>query len=102
MRRTLRVAFVAAAVLAGTTLVIRASDDSDAELQFQLATLLFEETRYGEALDAFDRATAADDAALAVRAYTLSLHDALPISIASFPSLVGQRIESYRDRKSVV
>lgn len=67
MGRTLRVAFVAAAVLGGT-FAIRASENSDAELQFQLATLLFEETRYRDALDAFDRATTAGDARLAARA----------------------------------
>ena len=33
----------------------------DADLQFQLANLLFDETRYQEALQAFDRATQTND-----------------------------------------
>jgi Flp pilus assembly protein TadD/predicted aspartyl protease len=40
----------------------------DAELQIQLANLLIEETRYPEALGAFERATRADDPLLALRA----------------------------------
>ena len=41
---------------------------NDAELQFQLGTLLFGETRYREALNAFRLATATDDKPLAVQA----------------------------------
>ena len=37
----------------------------DADLQLQLGTLLYDETRYQEALQAFDRATKTDDPALA-------------------------------------
>lgn len=39
-----------------------------ADVQFQLATLLFDETRYGEALDAFRRATEATNPDIAVAA----------------------------------
>ena len=42
--------------------------NSDAELQYQLANLLFDETRYWEALQAFERASEAPDQALALRA----------------------------------
>jgi len=42
--------------------------NTDAELQFQLANLLFDETRYWEALQAFERASEAPDRALALRA----------------------------------
>jgi predicted aspartyl protease/thioredoxin-like negative regulator of GroEL len=40
----------------------------DAELQFQIGTLLFEETRYREALDAFRQAVHTEDRDLALRA----------------------------------
>jgi Tfp pilus assembly protein PilF/predicted aspartyl protease len=43
---------------------------NDAELQFQIGTLLFDETRYREALDAFKKATDTDDKALAIQART--------------------------------
>ena len=36
---------------------VRGAADTDADLQFQLATLLYDETRYQEALQAFDQAT---------------------------------------------
>ena len=49
---------------------IRAGEisNTDAELQFQLANLLFDETRYWDALQAFERAGEAADPALALRA----------------------------------
>ena len=56
--RTFRRVLTAAAIV-GCTLAMRADTRGDAELQFQLANLLFEETRYHEALQAFDRAIAA-------------------------------------------
>jgi Flp pilus assembly protein TadD/predicted aspartyl protease len=63
-----RVALVAvlAAVLSVVAQGRRSSDD--AELQYQLATLLFDETRFEEALEAFRKATGAADPRLAVRA----------------------------------
>ncbi|HEV8316433.1 MAG TPA: aspartyl protease family protein [Vicinamibacterales bacterium] len=70
MPRTLRVLPLAAALVAGT-IVIRGSDivsTGDAELQFQIASVLFDENRYDEAIAAFDRAAKADDPALSVRA----------------------------------
>ena len=66
MRRTLRFVLSAVAVVA-CTLVLRADDQitaGDAELQFQLGNLLSDETRYREALDAFDKAIHTDDASL--------------------------------------
>jgi len=49
---------------------IRAGEisNTDAELQFQLANLLFDETRYWDALQAFERAGESADPALALRA----------------------------------
>ena len=62
-----RAALIAALVLAAT-FVLRADTGADAELQYQLGTLLFEQSRYRESLEAFDRAIQASDAALATRA----------------------------------
>ena len=64
-----RMALVAAAVLAALVSGVqgRAPGD-DAALQFQLGTLLFEETRYREALEAFRKAVAADSKSMAVQA----------------------------------
>jgi Flp pilus assembly protein TadD/predicted aspartyl protease len=64
-----RMALVAAAVLAALVSGVqgRAPGD-DAALQFQLGTLLFEETRYREALEAFRKAVGADSKQMAVQA----------------------------------
>ena len=71
MPRSLRfpsaVALIVALLLVATTRA-GAISNADAELQYQLATLLFEETRYWEALQAFERAAEASDPALALRA----------------------------------
>jgi Flp pilus assembly protein TadD/predicted aspartyl protease len=60
-------ALVAAALFVGCTLVVKGAG-SDADLQLQLATLLYDETRYQEALQAFDQATQTDDPVIALRA----------------------------------
>jgi Flp pilus assembly protein TadD/predicted aspartyl protease len=73
----------AAAIVAAATLALSAEDrieTGDAELQFQLANLLFEETRYQEALQAFDRATRAEDPALALRARKGKVRTALRVA----------------------
>jgi len=64
-----RMALAAAAVLAALVSGVhgRAPGD-DAALQFQLGTLLFEETRYREALEAFRKAVGADSKSMAVQA----------------------------------
>ena len=70
-RRTLRFVVSAAAMAAACTLALGAADAitaGDAELQFQLANLLVDETRYPEALEAFTKASHAPDPALAIRA----------------------------------
>ena len=82
MRWTLRFVLCAAAVVA-CTLVIQADDKitaSDAELQFQLGNLLSDETRFREALDAFDRAIETDDHDLQVRARAGKVKTALRIA----------------------
>jgi predicted aspartyl protease/Tfp pilus assembly protein PilF len=81
-RWTLRFVLCAAAVVA-CTLVIQADDKitaSDAELQFQLGNLLSDETRFREALDAFDRAIHTDDHDLQVRARAGKVKTALRIA----------------------
>ena len=81
-RWTLRFVLCAAAVVA-CTLVIQADDKitaGDAELQFQLGNLLSDETRFREALDAFDRAIQTDDHDLQVRARAGKVKTALRIA----------------------
>ncbi len=71
MQRFLRCALIPAALVAACTLGLRAAgaiSSGDAELQIQIANLLIEETRYPEALGAFERAARADDPLLALRA----------------------------------
>ena len=63
-----RVALVAVVVLTALVTGVQGRDVNDASLQFQLGTLLFEETRYREALDAFRKAVGADSKSLAVQA----------------------------------
>ena len=62
MSNPVRFASAVALTLACSFLVpLRAGEisNTDAELQFQLANLLFDETRYWEALQAFERASEA-------------------------------------------
>jgi tetratricopeptide (TPR) repeat protein len=61
-------ALVAAAVLTALVSGVQGRDVKDANLQFQLGTLLFEETRYREALDAFRKAVDADSKSLSIQA----------------------------------
>ncbi|MGH9236772.1 MAG: retroviral-like aspartic protease family protein [Vicinamibacterales bacterium] len=75
----LRAALIAALVLAAT-FVLRADTGADAELQYQVGTLLFEQSRYREAAEAFDRAAQAGDAALATRARKGKVRAALRIA----------------------
>ena len=64
-----RLALVAVVVLAALVTGVQGrSDVNDANLQFQLGTILFEETRYREALDAFRKAVKAETKAVAVQA----------------------------------
>ena len=83
MRTMMRLVLVTAVVAAGTTLGLRAQDslpNGDAELQFQLGTLLFDQARYRESLVAFDRATRGADLALTVRARKGKIRSALRIA----------------------
>src|SRR5689334_15066617 len=74
--------FVVAAVVVGSLAVVadeRASS-GDGELQYQLASLLYDETRYQEAILAFDRAAHTDDPALALKARKGKIRTALRIA----------------------
>ncbi len=68
--RSLRLTLCVAAGIAACTLGLRAQkvSNTDAEVQYQLGVLLSGETRYELAVDAFDRATRADDPDLVNRA----------------------------------
>jgi Flp pilus assembly protein TadD/predicted aspartyl protease len=72
MFRTLRTVVVASALGCGAVLALHAADGiptHDAELQFQIATLFFDDTKYFEAIDAYRRAEkATTDPALALKA----------------------------------
>jgi predicted aspartyl protease len=81
MPRSLR--FVVAAVVVASGFAFTANArvaTDDAEVQFQLATLLFEETRYWEALEAFERAAQTEDAGLALRARKGRVRSALRVA----------------------
>jgi len=82
-RWSLRFVLSAVAVVTACALVLGADDritSGDAELQFQLGNLLSDETRYREALDAFDKATHTDDRALQQRARQGKVKTALRIA----------------------
>ena len=68
MRMVVRGAVVAAMCTAVGLAVEGHGGAADAELQFQLGSLLYQETRFDEARDAFRRAAATDDPALKMRA----------------------------------
>ena len=65
-----RLALVAVAAMTAVMLGAQGKDSQagDASLQYQLGTLLFDETRYREALDAFRKAVNADSKSLAIQA----------------------------------
>ena len=63
-----RFALVAAAIVTALVSGVHGRDVNDAGLQFQLGTLLFEETRYREALEAFRKAIAAESKTISVQA----------------------------------
>jgi Flp pilus assembly protein TadD/predicted aspartyl protease len=88
-RRFVIVALVCAAFLASP----RASSDvDDSEVQFQLASLLFDETRFSEALDAYRKVIDATDRDLALRAR---------IGIVRTALRIGQFQEAQREGASL-
>ncbi|MGE4223340.1 MAG: aspartyl protease family protein [Vicinamibacterales bacterium] len=87
--RGLLVAAMCAAV--GLTLEGRRTGD-DAELQYQLGSLLYEETRFDEARQAFRRAAASDDPDLRLRAR---------IGVVKTALLVGEFEEAQQEAASL-
>jgi Flp pilus assembly protein TadD/predicted aspartyl protease len=78
-----RVSWVVVGAVIGCSLALAAAEregSGDAELQFQLASLLYDETRYGEALQAFERAEQTADAALGIRARKGRIRSALKVA----------------------
>ncbi len=71
---------LSAALVLVPTFVLRAETDADAALQYQLGSLLFEEMRYSDAVEAFDRAMQASDTALAMRARKGKVRSALRVA----------------------
>ena len=78
MRRVFRCAGVAAALIVGVCL--HAATDVDAELQYQLGSVFLDQTRYREAVEAFDRASRSADEQLAMRARKGKVRAALRIA----------------------
>jgi Flp pilus assembly protein TadD/predicted aspartyl protease len=70
----------AAALILSASFALRAETDADAELQVQLASVLFDQARYQEALDAFDHATRSSDAAVVTRARKGKIRSALRVA----------------------
>jgi predicted aspartyl protease len=93
MRWTLRFALCTATVFAAT-FVIRAADTTDAELQFQLGNLLSDETRFREALDAFEKAIQTDDHDLQVRARAGKVKTALRIAEFDLAQTEGELLKA--------
>ena len=90
---------------------VHGRDVNDASLQFQLGTLLFEETRYREALEAFRKAVGADSKSIAIQARIGVVKSALRLGEfieaqheADHPQAAGaaQRRRARRARRRVV
>jgi Flp pilus assembly protein TadD len=78
--RTVQALTCAAALLVGLSLGLNADIGGDADLQLQLGTLLYDETRYQEALVAFTEATKTDDPRLAVAARKGTVRTSLKVA----------------------
>ncbi len=78
--RTVQALTCAAALLVGCSLVLNADVGGDADLQLQLGTLLYDETRYQEALVAFTEATKSDDARVSVMARKGTVRTSLKVA----------------------
>jgi Flp pilus assembly protein TadD/predicted aspartyl protease len=75
-----RSSVIALALIVGGTLAVRGAAETDADLQLQLASLLYDETRYQEALQAFDQATQTTDPLIAVRARKGTVRTSLKVA----------------------
>ena len=89
-----RVSGVVVAAVVVTSLAIGADerDVVDAELQYQLASLLYEETRYVEALQAYERAAQTTDTALGIRALKGRVRSALKVAEFGLARQAAQKL----------
>ena len=95
-------AAVIAALVLTSTFALRAETDADAELQYQLGSILFDENRNHEALDAFDHAMrAAVDQALATRARRAKVRAALRVAEFSVARETAESLGSQPDAESI-
>ena len=78
--RTVQGVTCAAALLVGGSLALNADIGGDADLQLQLGSLLYDETRYQEALVAFTEAAKSDDARVAVAGRKGTVRTALKVA----------------------
>jgi predicted aspartyl protease/Tfp pilus assembly protein PilF len=92
----IRLLATGAALAAALTLGLDAATPSpqETELQLQLATQLFAEARHAEAFEAFDKALATDDAALALRARKGKVRAALRIGEFSVARREGETLRA--------
>ena len=97
MTTSFRYVLLAASVIGGS-LALRANGSGDADLNLQLGHLLFEEARYHEALQAFDRALQSEDAALAVRARKGKIRSALRVAEFAVAREEAQKLTEQADR----
>ena len=78
--RTVQGVTCAAALLVGGSLALNADIGGDADLQLQLGSLLYDETRYQEALVAFSEAAKSDNARVAVAGRKGTVRTALKVA----------------------
>jgi len=78
--RTVQALTCAATLLVGFSLALNADVGGDADLQLQLGTLLYDETRFQEALVAFTEATKSDDTRVAVAARKGTVRTSLKVA----------------------
>jgi len=84
---------VAAVVLCSLAIGADGPDASDdAELQYQLASLLYEETRYVEALQAYEQAARTSDSGLGIRALKGSVRSALKVAEFGLARQAAQKL----------
>ena len=98
MTTSFRYVLLAAALVGGGSLALRANGSADADLNLQLGGLLFEETRYHEALQAFDRALQSPDPELAMRARKGKIRSALRVAEFAVARTEAQRLTEGANR----
>ena len=80
---------------------MRAETAADAELQYQLGSSFFNDSRYPEAVEAFDRAMQAEDGALAARARQGKVRAALRMAAFDVAREAAEPLRTLPDADSV-